>query len=67
MKAKLIYRFSDDNLKKVYTHGSEYPHMTIKLFTELINNDHYADMSYGQVRDLESLCEQPITKIFTTR
>lgn len=67
MKAKLIYRFSDDNLKKLYTRGSEYPHITIKLFTELINNEHYTDMSYGQVRDLERMCEQKINEIFPAR
>ncbi len=67
MKEKLIYRFSNDNLKKLYTRGSEYPNITIKLFTELINNEYYTDMSYGMVRDLERMCDQDINEIFPAR
>ena len=67
MKSKLINRLSDENLTKVYTRGTEYPHITIKLFAELINNEYYTEMSYGQVRDLEILCNQTISEIFPSR
>ena len=67
MKSKLIYRLSDDNLQKLYTRGSEYPHITIKLFTELIDKEYYTDMSYGQVHDLERICDQSINEIFPVR
>ena len=67
MKSKLIDRLSEDNLKKVYTRGAEYPHITIKLFAELISEEYYTNMTYGQVHDLETICDQRIGEIFPVR
>jgi len=60
----LIQQLNREDLSKVYTRAAEYPSISTKLISDLINNDFYGDLTYSHVRDLESILGEKIINIF---
>jgi len=60
----LITQLNREDLSKVYTRAAEYPSISTKLISDLINNTFYGDLTYSHVRDLESITGKKIINIF---
>jgi len=60
----LIQQLDREDLSKVYTRAAEYPSISTKLISDLINNTFYGDLTYTHVRDLESITGKKIINIF---
>jgi hypothetical protein len=60
----LIQQLDREDLTKVYTRAAEYPSISTKLISDLINNTFYGDLTYSHVRDLESITGKKIINIF---
>jgi len=63
-KNALIQQLNREDLSKVYTRAAEYPSISTKLISDLINNTFYGDLTYSHVRDLESITGKKIINIF---
>ena len=64
MPNALIFQLDRDDLRKVYTRAAEYPSISTKLIKDLINTEYFFDLSYGHVKDLESILDKKIIEIF---
>ena len=64
MPNSLILQLEREDLRKVYTRAAEYPSISTKLIKDLINTEYFFDLSYGHVKDLESILDRKITDIF---
>ena len=64
MPNALIFQLDRDDLQKVYTRAAEYPSISTKLIKDLINTEYFFDLSYGHVKDLESILGKKIIEIF---
>ena len=64
MQNSLILQLEREDLRKVYTRAAEYPSISTKLIKDLINTEYFFDLSYGHVKDLESILDRKITDIF---
>ena len=60
----LIDQLEREDLTKVYNRAAEYPSISTKLISDLINNTFYGDLTYSHVRDLEMILEKKIATIF---
>ena len=60
----LITQLEREDLSKVYTRAAEYPSISTRLISDLINNTFYGDLTYSHVRDLESITGKKIINIF---
>ena len=60
----LITQLNREDLSKVYTRAAEYPSISTKLISDLINNTFYGDLTYSHVRDLEMILDKKIATIF---
>ena len=64
MQQSLIYKLDRDDLQKVYARAAEYPGISTKLIKDLINTEYFFDLTYGHVKDLESILDKKIIEIF---
>ena len=64
MPNSLILQLDREDLRKVYTRAAEYPSISTKLIKDLINTEYFFDLSYGHVKDLESILGKKIIEIF---
>ena len=64
MQKALIFQLDRDDLCKIYTRAAEYPSISTKLITDLINTQYFTDLSYGHVKDLEMILDKKIATIF---
>ena len=64
MPNSLILQLDREDLRKVYTRAAEYPSISTKLIKDLLNTEYFFDLSYGHVKDLESILDRKITDIF---
>ena len=64
MPNSLILQLDREDLRKVYTRAAEYPSISTKLIKDLLNTEYFYDLSYGHVKDLESILDRKITDIF---
>ena len=64
MPNSLILQLEREDLRKVYTRAAEYPSISTKLIKDLINTEYFFDLSYGHVKDLESILGKKIIEIF---
>ena len=64
MPNSLILQLDREDLRKIYTRAAEYPSVSTKLIKDLINTEYFFDLSYGHVKDLESILDRKITDIF---
>ena len=64
MPNSLILQLDREDLRKVYTRAAEYPSISTKLIKDLLNTEYFFDLSYGHVKDLESVLDKKITDIF---
>lgn len=60
----LIKQLNREDLSKVYTRAAEYPSISTKLISDLLNNTFYGDLTYSHVRDLESITGKKIINLF---
>ena len=60
----LITQLNREDLTKIYTRAAEYPSISTKLISDLINNTFYGDLTYSHVIDLESITGKKIINIF---
>ena len=60
----LIQKLDREDLTKLYTRAAEYPSISTKLISDMLNNKFYGDLSYSHVRDLESILGKKIINIF---
>jgi len=60
----LIQQLDREDLSKIYTRAAEYPSISTKLISDLLNNKFYGDLTYSHVRDLESITGKKIINIF---
>lgn len=60
----LIKQLNREDLSKVYTRAAEFPSISTKLISDLLNNKFYGDLTYSHVRDLESILGKKIIDIF---
>ena len=67
MQKALIFQLDRDDLQKVYTRAAEYPSISTKLIKDLINTEYFFDLTYGHVKDLESIIGKKITEIFPAK
>ena len=67
MQKALIFQLDRDDLQKVYTRAAEYPSISTKLIKDLINPEYFFDLTYGHVKDLESIIGKKITEIFPAK
>ena len=67
MQKSLILQLDREDLRKVYTRAAEYPSISTKLIKDLLNTEYFFDLSYGHVKDLESILDRKITDIFPSR
>ena len=64
MQKALIFQLDRDDLQKVYARAAEYPTISTKLIKDLINTEYFFDLTYGHVKDLESILGKKIIEIF---
>ena len=64
MPNSLILQLDREDLRKVYIRAAEYPSISTKLIKDLLNTEYFFDLSYGHVKDLESILDRKITDIF---
>ena len=64
MQKALIFQLGREDLQKVYTRAAEYPSISTKLIKDLINTEYFFDLTYGHVKDLESILGKKIIEIF---
>ena len=64
MPKPLINQLDRDDLQKVYARAAEYPSISTKLIKDLINTEYFFDLTYGNVKDLESILGKKIIEIF---
>ena len=64
MQKSLILQLDREDLRKIYTRAAEYPSISTKLIKDLINTEYFFDLSYGHVKDLESIIGKKIIEIF---
>jgi hypothetical protein len=64
MRNSLILKLDREDLQKVYTRAAEYPSISTKLIKDLINTEYFYDLTYGHVKDLESILDKKIIEIF---
>lgn len=64
MQKALISQLDRDDLQKVYARAAEYPSISTKLIKDLINTEYFFDLTYGHVKDLESILGKKIIEIF---
>ena len=64
MQKSLILQLDREDLRKIYTRAAEYPSISTKLIKDLINTEYFFDLSYGHVKDLESILGKKIIEIF---
>ena len=64
MQKALISQLNREDLQKVYTRAAEYPSISTKLIKDLINTEYFFDLTYGHVKDLESILGKKIIEIF---
>ena len=64
MQKALISQLDRDDLQKVYARAAEYPSISTKLIKDLINTEYFFDLTYGNVKDLESILGRKIIEIF---
>lgn len=67
MQKTLIFQLDRDDLQKVYARATEYPSISTKLIKDLINTEYFFDLTYGHVKDLESIIGKKITEIFPAK
>ena len=63
-KRPLIKQLETEDLSKVFTRAAEYPSISIKLIKDLLDNEYFTNLSYGNVRDLEMILDKKISTIF---
>ena len=63
----LIQQLNREDLSKVYARAAEYPSISTKLISDLLNNTFYGDLTYSHVRDLESITGKKIINIFPVK
>ena len=64
MQKALIFQLGREDLQKVYTRAAEYPSISTKLIKDLINTEYFYELTYGHVKDLESILGKKIIEIF---
>jgi len=64
MRNSLILKLDREDLQKVYARAAEYPNISTKLIKDLINTEYFYDLTYGHVKDLESILDKKIIEIF---
>ena len=64
MQKALIFQLDRDDLQKVYTRAAEYPTICTKLIKDLIHTEYFFDLTYGHVKDLESILDKKVIEIF---
>ena len=64
MQKALISQLDRDDLQKVYARAAEYPSISTKLIKDLINTEYFFDLTYGHVKDLESILDKKVIEIF---
>lgn len=67
MQNALIFQLDRDDLSKIYTRAAEYPSISTKLIKDLLNTQYFFDLTYGHVKDLESILDKKITDIFPAK
>ena len=67
MQNSLIFQLDRDDLSKIYTRAAEYPSISTKLIKDLLNTQYFFDLTYGHVKDLESILDKKITDIFPAK
>lgn len=67
MQNALIFQLDSDDLSKIYTRAAEYPSISTKLIKDLLNTQYFFDLTYGHVKDLESILDKKITDIFPAK
>lgn len=67
MQKALIFQLDRDDLSKIYTRAAEYPSISTKLIKDLLNTEYFFDLTYGHVKDLESIIGKKITEIFPAK
>ena len=60
----LIQQLDREDLSKIYTRAAEYPSISTKLISDLLNNKFYGDLTYTHVRDVESILGKKIINVF---
>ena len=64
MQKALIFQLDRDDLQKVYSRAAEYPSISTKLIKDLLNTNYFFDLTYGHVKDLESILDKKVIEIF---
>ena len=64
MRNSLILQLDRGDLSKIYTRAAEYPSISTKLIKDLINTEYFYELTYGHVKDLESILGKKIIEIF---
>lgn len=64
MQKSLIFQLGREDLQKVYARAAEYPSISTKLIKDLINTEYFYELTYGHVKDLESILGKKIIEIF---